>query len=363
MVDWTECPPEQVGVDSAGLARALELVAARRAAAQICVLRDGRVVLDRSVACRSDSLFWIFSASKPFVALLVHQLAEQGALNLDDAVAAYWPQFGRHGKDRITIRQVLQHRAGVPLSSSMLGDALAMMSWERAVRHVERARPRWPPGQVPAYHVISYGVILGELVRRVGGVPVSDALTAGLLRPLGLHDTYLGLPDHLWSRHIPVRASALVDQIVRVGLNRPAARRAVVPAAGISTTARDLARFYQALLQGGELDGVRVVDSATIAQATLPSSEGETDRLLNLPIRWSQGFQLGGPRPGARGSPPMGRLSSPRTFGHNGSNCCIAWADPTRRLVFAYLTALLPPRREGADHISSVSDAINAACR
>jgi CubicO group peptidase (beta-lactamase class C family) len=153
-----------------------------------------------------------------------------------------------------------------------------------------------------------------------------------------------------------------VDQIVRVGLNRRAARRAVVPAAGISTTARDLARFYQALLQGGELDGVRVVNSATIEQATLPSSEGETDRLLNLPIRWSQGFQLGGPGPDAR-RPPMGRLSSPSTFGHNGSNCCIAWADPTRRLVFAYLTALLPPRHEGADHISSVSDAINAACR
>ncbi|MER6808731.1 serine hydrolase domain-containing protein [Spirillospora sp. NPDC000708] len=202
----------------------------------------------------------------------------------------------------------------------------------------------------------------GKLVRRVGGIPVSDALTAGLLRPLGLHDTYLGLPDHLWYRHVPVRASSPVDRIVRVGLNRPAARRAVDPAAGISTTARDLARFYQALLQGGELDGVRVVDPSTIAQATLPSSEGETDRLLNLPIRWSQGFQLGGPRSGARRSPPMGRLSSPRTFGHNGSNCCIAWADPTRRLVFAYLTALLPPRHEGADHISSVSDAINAAC-
>src|SRR5581483_10515332 len=115
------------------------------AAAQICVLREGRVVLDRSVGCQPDSLFWIFSASKPFVALLVHQLAERGALRLDDRVAAYWPRFGQRGKDTITIRQVLQHRSGVPVASSLLGDGLAMTPWDRAVRHVERARPRWPP--------------------------------------------------------------------------------------------------------------------------------------------------------------------------------------------------------------------------
>src|SRR5581483_8641484 len=109
-------------------------------------------------------------------------------------------------------------------------------------------------------------------------------------------------------RHVPVRASAGVDQLARVFVNRRAVRRAVIPAAGISTTARDLARFYQALLNGGELDGVRVLEPATIEQAVRPSSDGETDRLLHLPIRWSQGFQLGGPVPDSRRSRPMGRL-------------------------------------------------------
>src|SRR5216683_1581154 len=169
-IDWTECPPRRAGVDAAALERVLELVRARGAVAQLCVLRDGQVVLDRRFGCRADALFWVFSVSKPFVALLVHLLAERGELALDDPVAACWPAYARDGKDAITIRHVLTHRAGVPVSSrSLLGDAMAMTSWDRAVRQAESARPRWPAGQVPAYHTLSYGFILGELLRRVTG--------------------------------------------------------------------------------------------------------------------------------------------------------------------------------------------------
>jgi CubicO group peptidase (beta-lactamase class C family) len=362
MTGWTECSPSQVGVDAAGLARALELVDARGATAQLCVLRDGQVVLDRAIGCRPDSLFWIYSTSKPFVALLVHLLAQRGELSLDDHVAAHWPQFGQHGKDTITIRQVLQHRSGIPVARSVLGDALAMTDWDRAIRHIELARPSYPPGEVPAYHIISYGFILGELVRRVSGVPVRDFLKTELLDPLGLRDIHLGLPDQLWSRHVPVRSQGLAGRIRQAYFNRRATRRAVIPAAGVSANARDLARFYQALLGGGELDGVRILEPATIEQARRPSSDGQLDRFLNLPMRWSQGFQLGNPSQDPTVSRPMGRLGSRETFGHNGSNCCLAWADPGRRLVFVYLTDLLAPGHEGARHQSKVSDAIIAAC-
>jgi CubicO group peptidase (beta-lactamase class C family) len=362
VTDWAECLPRQAGVEERGLDRALDLVRARNATAQLCVLRDGNVVLDRAFGCGPEDLFWIFSASKPFVALLVHLLAERDALSLDDPVARYWPEFGQRGKEAITVRQVLQHRSGLPVARSQALDALAMPDWDRSVRHIERASPSWPPGQVPAYHYISYGFILGELVRRVSGVGVADFLAAEFLGPLGLADIHLGLPGDLWSRHVPIRGRGLAGQVSQVFVNRRVTRQAVIPAAGISATARDLARFYQALLRGGELDGVRVLQAATIEQARQPSSDGERDRFLNLAIRWSQGFQLGGPSQEPAAHRPMGQLSSPQTFGHNGSNCCIAWADPARQLVFVYLTDRLTASHEGARHQASVADAIIAAC-
>jgi CubicO group peptidase (beta-lactamase class C family) len=362
MTGWDECAPRQAGMAGHGLDRAVDLVRAHGAAAQLCVLRDGKVVLDRGFGCRPDALFWIFSASKPFTALLVHLLAERGELSLDDRVASHWPEFGQGGKESITVRQVLQHRSGLPVARSPALDALAMPDWDRSVRHIERARPSWPPGQVPAYHYISYGFILGELVRRVSGMAVPDILAAEFLRPLGLRDTHLGLPDDLWPRRVPVCGRGTAGRISQVFVNRRATRRAVIPAAGISTTARDLARFYHAWLRGGELDGAQILKPATVEQARRPSSEGEVDRFLKLPIRWSQGFQLGGASRDPATHRPMGRLASPQAFGHNGSNCCIAWADPLHRLVFVYLTDRLAGGDQGARHLGSVSDAIIAAC-
>jgi CubicO group peptidase (beta-lactamase class C family) len=137
----------------------------------------------------------------------------------------------------------------------------------------------------------------------------------------------------------------------------------VIPAAGVSTTARDLARFYQALLDGGRRNGAPVLDPRPILEARRPTvRDGEVDRTVKLPIRWAQGFQLGGPSGDPGRARPMGRASSPRAFGHNGSNTCLAWADPTRGLVFAYLTDRLSAGSQGARHFSDVSDAVLAAC-
>ena len=97
------CEPQDVGLDAGRLGAAIELVEARGAIAQLCVLRDGQVVVDRSFGCPPDALFWLFSASKPYVAIVIHQLVESGRLHLDDAVAAYWPEFARQ-------RQAGDHR-------------------------------------------------------------------------------------------------------------------------------------------------------------------------------------------------------------------------------------------------------------
>lgn len=343
------------GADRAALENAAGLIERPGVAAQVCAVKDGQVIIDRSFGCDPGDLFLIFSAGKPFVAVLVHMLAERGLLVLDDPVARYWPEFGRNGKDTITIRQVLQHRSGVPVARSLWRDALVAGSWRTSVRSLETARPLSPPGRAPAYHVLSYGFILGEVVQRVAGAGLRTVLQAELLDPLRLADTHLGLPAPLWERHVPVRADGPDGRIRQWMFNNRAVREAVIPAATISSTARDLARFYQMLLRGGELDGARVLTPATVEEARRPSSEGQTDRLLKRPIRWSQGFQLGG-------SGPMGGRSSRHAFGHNGSNCCIGWADPGRQLVFAYVTNLLTAGLEGSPHQSTVSDAILDAC-
>ena len=342
--------------------KARDLIRERGSPAQLCVVARGRIVLNEAFGCQPDSLFFLFSASKPLVALLVHMLAERGKLALDDRVASHWPEFGRGGKQDITIRQVLQHRSGLPVARGMPLDALTMTNWAASVRALEAATPSFPPGSVPAYHVLSYGFILGELVQRVTGTPVRDVLQAELLGPLGLRDSYLGLPAGQWHRHVAVTGRGPAELATQLMINRPAVRQAVIPAASVSATAYDLARLYQALLAGGELDGVRVLRPEAIRQATLPSSDGEVDRYLKLPVRWSEGFQLGGERAGRTrlggGSGPMGGLASRAAFGHNGSYVCLGWADPERQLAVAYLTARLISRSAGARHMAAVSDAI-----
>ncbi len=359
---WTECEPAAAGMAPDGLEAALDVVRSRGARAQLCVLRDGQVVLDRAFGCDPGSLFWIFSASKPYTALAVHLLAERGQLDLDDPVSAHWPEFGHGGKASVTIRQVLQHRSGLACAGSSLGDALAMTHWDRSVRRIERARPRWPIGAVPAYQYLSYGFMLGELIQRASGRPVAEFLQDEFFTPIGLADTYLGLPDDHWPRHVPLTVGGPAGAPVQAMLNRRRTRGAVIPAAGISTNARDLARFYQMLLRGGEVDGTRIFRQETIRQACTPSSDGEQDRFLRVTIRWSQGFQLGGPRIGSSLAGPMGWLTSRQTFGHNGSNCCIAWADPKRNLVFAYLTNTLTSRWTDLVHQAALADAVVSAC-
>jgi CubicO group peptidase (beta-lactamase class C family) len=363
-IPWRELPAAGVGMEPEGLERAWELARARGTAGQLCVLRRGQVVLDRWYGHEADALFLTFSAGKPLTALLVHKLAESGALALDEPVAAYWPEFGRNGKETVTVRHVLQHRAGLPVARSLLRDAWAMTDWERSVRAVEQAAPAYPPGEVAAYHIISFGFILGELLRRVSGVPVRELLRAEFLDPLGLRDTHLGLDRELLDRAVPLVSQERADRLRQVFFNRRAVRGAVVPASGLSSTARDLARFYAMLLRGGELDGVRVLEASSVEEARRPSTaaEGDLDHFLYKKVRWAHGFQLGGPGPDPRAGRPMGQLGSPLAFGHNGSSTCLAWADPTRDLVFVHLTNQLAPQGDGARYESRISDAVIGAC-
>jgi CubicO group peptidase (beta-lactamase class C family) len=350
------------GVVSTGVstATALDLAAARGGMARLLVQCGDETLLDESLGCARDTLFLLFSAGKPLTALAVHHLAERGLIDLDAPVCAYWPEYADGGKRGVTVRHVLRHRSGAPVSTgSILGDARIMTDWDRSVWAAERARPRWPAGEVTAYHILSYGFVLGELVRRVSGLEVSSYARQALLEPLGLRETHFGLPHGEERRSAPLRpySGGPASRLRSAYFNRPAVREAVVPAATVTATAADVARLYRMLLLGGTIDGIRVLREQTVAAALRPTSaDGEKDRVLRIPIRWAEGFQLGGAV--GRAATAMGTAPGRETFGHNGSYVCSAWADPRRDLVCVYLTNLVVGRADGERHHAAVSDAV-----
>jgi CubicO group peptidase (beta-lactamase class C family) len=351
---WHEVPADEMGITPGTVQTMIRMVAARGAAAQLVVMRHGEVVLDWSYGVPRDVPFLLFSAGKPLAAVLVHQLAERGLLSLDAPLAAYWPQFAVNDKDRITVRQVLLHRSGLPYVKSVYRDALLAPDWNRSVRALAAARPHHAPGQLPAYHTLSYGFLLGELIQRVTGMSLREALHRLIRHPLGLRDTHLNAPP----RCVPLRhAPSGGPRRLQWAANRAVARNAVIPAATVTSTARDLAVFYQALL------GARLLSADGVAGACTPSAGGEVDRVLGNRIRWSEGFQLGGNEHDPGRPRPMGRLSSRRTFGHNGSNACLGWADPERDLVMVYLTNRLEASPEAQPYQCELSDTLLAGCR
>lgn len=363
--------PRTAGMSGDGLRAVAELVEGEVGRAQVLVRRSGVVALDRAIRCRADALFLLFSAGKPFTAVLVHGLAQDGVVDLDRPLADCWPELAAHGKGAITWRQVLQHRSGLPAVGGVTRDALRMTSWSDSVRAIERARLRFPPGERPAYQTLTQGFLLGEGVRRtlapespVDGAAVRAALLSRVTGPVGLDDVHLGLPPGLGARVVRVVPVGTRAVTAAAWLNRPAVRAAVVPAATVHGTAGDLAAFYDALLAPvTRAAAPALLGPAQLAEATALSSDGEIDATLHAPVRWSAGFQLGGPVPDPARPRALGRTTSPGTFGHNGSYACVGWADPERDLVLALVTDRLPTPEWGAAFLDEVAARVVAACR
>lgn len=323
---------------------ALDLAASRGAAVQLTVIHRGHTVLDDSVRCTPDALGWLFSAGKPFTSLLIHRLAATGALDLDEPIAHHWPAFGAGGagtKAATTVRDVLCHRTGIPTAGPYVRAVLSMQDPEASVRRVASARRRprryvhavnHLPDDAPsfsavaAYQPLDFGVILAQVVETVTGCPWAQALRELVLEPMGLTDVHPGVPDEHLHRCLPVDGSLRAlpgGPVVARIVNRRSVRQAVIPAAGISTTASELARFYAQLLHAPEL-----------AALSAPSSQGDRDAWTRLETRWGTGVQLGGTGQWC----PFGVTSTARTFGHNGSDVCLGWADPDLDLAVGLIT-------------------------
>ncbi|HXW58659.1 MAG TPA: serine hydrolase domain-containing protein [Solirubrobacteraceae bacterium] len=334
-------------------------------ALQVCVRREGEVVLDRAIGhargngpndptdgakepATPATPFVIYSGTKAPTAFLVHMLHERGALEISDRVSRHIPGYERHGKDEITIGHVLAHRAGVPNLPSEAFDLDRVLDHEFMVHTLCEARPIAKPGRFLAYHAVSGGHILGEIVNRVTGKDMRTVLAEEILEPLGFRWTNYGVAPEDTAKvalnyltgtptlpplsQLLSRALGLpLDSLVELS-NDDRFLTGIVPAANIVSTANELSRFYEILRRGGELDGVRVVAPETVRRVITQQSHLEVDLSLGFPTRFGSGVMLGAQVLSLYG------LDTQHAFGHLGFTNMLAWADPERALACAVMT-------------------------
>ncbi len=334
-------------------------------AVQVCVRRQGAVVLDRAIGhargngpgdaadanaepVTTETPFVIYSGAKAVTAFVVHMLHERGALDISDRVCQHIPEYDRYGKGEITIAQVLAHRAGVPNFPREALDLDRSRDREFQLRALCEAKPFAKPGRFLAYHAVSGGYILGEIVNRVTGKDIRTVLAEEILDPLGFRWTNYGVAPQDISRvavnyvtgpptsppfsQLLSRALGLpFDDLVEIS-NDERFLTAIVPSANVITTANELTRFYELLRLGGELDGIRVMTPQTIRNALTEQSRLEVDLSLGFPTRFGYGLMLG-----AQLLSLYGR-DTQHAFGHLGFTNMLAWADPERALACAVMT-------------------------
>ena len=324
--------------------------------AAVAVIVDGRPVVDlwcgwadadRSRAWREDTIVNVFSVGKALAGLCVLILISRGLLDLDEPLSRSWPEFAAAGKEDITVRQVLSHRAGLPAIARELPEG-ALYDWGRVTDALAAQEPWWVPGSAHGYHVHTFGFLAGELVRRVAGEQIGSLLRREIAEPLGV-DVSFGLArtsrgrcaeyvfDPALTRGVDGRRASSVDARLRerAYLNPPGAtgvgtvntaawRDAELPSANLHANARGVARVYDALLnRSGAL-----VDNEVLGQATTEAAVGQ-DLVLGRPSRFGLGFQLSQPER------PLG--PNPGSFGHFGAGGSLGFADPYARVAFAYV--------------------------
>ena len=331
--------------------------------AAVCVYHRGERVVDIWAGAKSPSDEWesdtialSFSTTKGVMATMVHALVDRGLLDYDDPVAKYWPEFAQAGKGAITVRQILNHQAGLYPIRSLIDHADRMLDWDYMAGALAAATPACEPGSAPGYHGITFGWLVGELIRRVTKLSLKDAIRTLLVEPLELDGLFLGAPMEarprvaslirptfkaptLWSRlrgwavRVMCRVFGLDPGLAKEALLPHGCREtffsdrmldAEVPAMNGVFTARSLARMYAMLAGGGLLDGKRFLSEATLRRATQVQSR-KLDAVVGFPMRWRLGYHLVGTSRGVL----------PNAFGHFGYGGSGAWADPDRNLSLA----------------------------
>ena len=373
---------EEVAPESAGLTQAkidkivADLECLYRSGAHpgmtFALRKGGKLVLNRAlghargnapidardaekVLIKPETPVCLFSASKAVTAILAHKLAEEGGIELDAPVARYWPAFGRKGKALITVRDILSHRGGIPgLALDPQDRAVEKLNdWEWICDHIANAKVGRL--RMVAYHAITGGFVIGEIIQRVTGKPFVDYHEEKLRKPLGMkHFTYglpkkyrgdvaenavAGMPVTFPIGPVVQRALIVPFNEVVTASNTEAFMDAVIPAGNIYATAEETSRFFQMLLDGGVYNGKVILKNETIHRAVKPVGYPIPDATLMIPMHYSEGMMMGGPM----------SLYGPFTtgaYGHLGFMNILGWADPKRDISCALLVtgkAILGP--------------------
>ncbi|HXM56242.1 MAG TPA: serine hydrolase domain-containing protein [Candidatus Dormibacteraeota bacterium] len=289
------------------------------------------------VPMTGDRMIIWWSMTKATVAVSVARLWERGEVALDDPVARYVPEFGVHGKDRITIRHLLTHTGGFRAGDQVRSTAPDPSDWwaetVAGICAVE-PEPGWVPGRRAGYHLSCGMTMLGEIVRRVDGRTYDRFVREEVFEPLGMVDCWVGMPadrvagyaDRVGTMHDSSQGAA----VPRSELDTPAALVRCSPGGGGRGPMRQLARLYEMLRRHGELDGVRLLTPQTVEAITARHRVGLYDHTFNVVTDWALGFNVDG------GS--TGPHCSPRTFGHGGAQSSLAFCDPDHGIVAAIQT-------------------------
>ncbi|MER8046085.1 serine hydrolase domain-containing protein [Streptomyces sp. NPDC094032] len=335
--------------------------------AAVCVYWHGRPVVDLwgGVAdvdtgrpWTRDTLQLVYSATKGATATAAHMLVERGMVDLDAPVAKYWPEFAANGKADIPVRWLQSHQAGLVALDEPLPLAAAL-AWDPMAAALAAQRPLWTPGTAHGYHGRTWGWLVGEVIRRVSGRSPGRFFADEIAGPLGL-DFFIGLPaserervSRMVYRRPAVDLTTLPAESVpeelreqvaawrdpnsfsnrAFAVTNPAAidfdssevQAAELPSSNGIGTARALARMYAATI--GEVDGVRLLASETLASATDEQASGK-DQVMLIPSRFSTGYML----------PTEDNLmTGPNAFGHTGRGGSLAFADPKHGIAFGYV--------------------------
>ena len=330
--------PLTLAVIHGGITRGLHL------GVQLFVSRDRHPLVDLAVgenqpgeALTSGHILPWLSAGKPLTAFAILKLVERGLLDLDRPVMEYIPEFGQSGKESVTTRHLLTHTAGI--------DAIALgwptTPWEEIIARICAAplKAGSVPGETPAYDPQRSWFLLGEIIQRLQGRPVAEVLRTDICEPLRMMDTWLAIPDSGWDEHAPRLGRIHVSNAGALKMNHSHLREAATaPAPGSSCRGpiRELSRFYEMLLSRGSWAGRQLLSPELVGQMTTRHRIGKFDQTFQHTVDFGLGMIINSNQYGANTIPyGFGRRASVNSFGHGGSQSCIGFADPERRLAVA----------------------------
>ena len=342
-----------------------------------CAFYHGKKVVDLWGGVRNkqtgepwdeDTMVVVHSASKGLAAMTLAVAHSRGWLDYEEPVSTYWPEFAQHGKERITVRQLLAHQAGLfainePVDRSIVGDL------DRLAAVLARQKPAWKPGTRQAYHALTLGFYEGELLRRVDPQhrSLGQFFADEIASPLGLN-VYLRLPEEIpnsrlatiapagriamllrfplrltieaMNRHSNIYRALEVNPGTRIYFDeqRIYARNLEVPSGNAVGTARGIARAYSVFATGGSELGLRQHTLDLLAAPAIPPARGFYDECMKSEVRFSLGFM----KPS-----PVWPFGNPSSFGSPGAGGALGFADPGTGIGYAYVTSQMGTRLTG----------------